>query len=123
MARAYLSRRALLHLDAIDQYSIERWGERTAEQYLADLFAAIRRLEESPELLELPRGRPECSLRLRFYRVREHTLVCDVLSDDIYVLAVWHAAMDLPGRLETLEPQIVHEAELLARQIENRNRR
>ena len=119
MVRAYLSRRALLHIDAIDQYSVERWGEQVARDYLADLFAAVRRLEESPELL---RAHPDRSQRLRFYRVREHTLVCDILSGDIYVLAVWHGSMDLPGRLEKLEPQLVHEAELLARRIENRQR-
>ena len=119
MARACLTRRALLHLDAIDSNSIERWGERVAQQYLVGVFAAIRRLEESPELLQ---GRPECSQRLRFYRVREHALVCDVLRDNIYVLAVWHGSMDLPGRLEKLEPQLVHESELFARRIENRSR-
>jgi len=119
MVRAYLSRRALLHIDAIDQYSIEHWGDLVARDYLADLFAAIRRLEESPELLH---GDPDRSQRLRFYRVRKHTLVCDVLGGDIYVLAVWHGSMDLPARLEKLEPQLVHEAELLARRIEDRRR-
>ena len=117
MVRAYLSRRALHHIDEIDPYSIERWGDQVAQQYLVDLFAAIRRLEESPELLRL---RPECSLRLRFYRVREHMLVFDLLNADIYVLAVWHGSMDLPGRMERLEPQLVHEAELFARRIEKR---
>jgi len=114
MARAYLSRRALFHIDEIDQYSTERWGEEVAEQYLADMFAAIRRLEATPALLE---ERPEFSLRLRFYRIRVHTLVCDVLGNRIYVLAVWHGSMDLAQRLEMLEPQLVHEAELMARRI------
>lgn len=114
MVRAYLSRRALFHIDEIDRYSTERWGEEVAEQYLADMFAAIRRLEESPALLG---ERPKFSLRLRFYRFREHTLVCDMVGSRIYVLAVWHGSMDLAYRLERLEPQLVHEAELLARRI------
>ena len=119
MARAYLSRRALLHIDEIDEYSIDRWGERVAERYLADMFAAIRRLEESPNLLQ---ARPGHSVRLQFYCVREHTLVCDVLGDDIYVLAVWHGSTDFTGRLEKLEPQLISEAELMARRIEQQRR-
>jgi hypothetical protein len=56
-------------------------------------------------------------LRLRFYAVREHVLICDVIGDRIFVLAVRHAVMDLPRRIAELEPQLIHEAELLARQI------
>ena len=108
-------RRALFDIEAIDLYSIDRWGERVAEQYLADLYAGAARLAESPSLLP---ERPETSLRLRFYRVREHLLVCDVIGDDIFVLALCAAVMDLPNRVAELEPQLIHEAELLARKIE-----
>jgi len=57
-------------------------------------------------------------LRLRFYRVHEHVLICDVIGARIFVLAVRHAVMDLPSRIAELEPQLVHEAEIMARQIE-----
>lgn len=36
----------------------------------------------------------------------------------IYVLAVRHAAMDFPRRIAELEPQLVHEAEAMARRVE-----
>lgn len=117
MAEVYLTRRALSDIEEIDIYSIENWGDRVASQYLADLYAGATRLGESPSLLE---GRPETSLRLRFYRVREHVLVCDVIGDNIFVLALRAAVMDLPNRIAELEPQLVHEAELFARQIEER---
>ncbi len=83
MAAVHLTRRALFDIEEIDLYSIERWGERVAEQYLADLYAGAARLGESPNLLK---ERPETSLRLRFYRVREHVLVCDVIGGNVYVL-------------------------------------
>jgi len=63
------------------------------------------------------RERPDTSLRLRFYRVREHVLICDVIGERIFVLAVRHAVMDLPSRLTELEPHLIHEAEIMARQI------
>lgn len=110
MARAYLTRRALLDIDGIDVYSTERWGDEVAAKYLADLYAAVERLEESPDLLE---ERAEFSLRLRFYRVREHLLVCDVVEENVYVLAIRHGVMDLPNRIAELEPQLVHEARFL----------
>ena len=120
MAEVHLTRRALFDIEAIDLYSIEKWGERVAAQYLADLYDGAARLGESPSLLQ---ERPETSLRLRFYRVREHVLVCDVIGDVTFVLALRAAVMDLPSRVAELEPQLVHEAELLAGQIEAQRHR
>ncbi len=118
MPEVHLSRRALFDIEDIDLYSIEEWGERTAAEYLSDLHAGAARLGESPNLLQ---ERPDTSLRLRFYRVREHVLICDVIADRIFVLAVRHAVMDLPRRIAELEPQLIHEAELMARQIAKRD--
>ena len=80
------------------------------ERYLSALDSALRHLAESPSLLQ---ERPNDSLRLRFYPVRQHVLICDVIAGQIYVLAVRHASMDLPRRLAELEPQLVYEAQLL----------
>jgi plasmid stabilization system protein ParE len=114
MARAHLTRRALLELEEIDRYGVDRWGERVARQYFDELTTAVSRLEASPSLL---RERPEYSLWLRFYAAREHVFVCDVIEDEIYVLGVWHGRMDFAGRLDLLEPQLVLEAELLHARI------
>jgi len=115
MTSVHLTDRALSDIDEIEKFSVEQWVSQVAAQYLSDLGAALGRLEESPELLC---ERPEYSGRLRFYGVREHILVCDMLIERIFVLTVWHGAMDLLGRLNRLEPQLVYEAELLARRIE-----
>ena len=120
MAEVHLTRRALFDIEAIDRYSIEQWGERVAAQYLKDLFDGAARLGESPSLLQ---ERPGTSIRLRFYRVREHELVCDVIGGGIFVLALRAAVMDLPNRIAELEPQLVQEAVLLADQIESQRHR
>ena len=109
-ARVHLTRRALLDVEEMHAYSIERWGGNVAEQYLDDLDSALRRLAEFPSLLQ---ERRDDSLRLRFYPVRQHVLICDVIAGQIYVLAFRHASMDLPRRLAELEPQLVYEAQLL----------
>ena len=118
MAEVHLTRRALFDIEAIDLYSIENWGERVAAQYLADLHAGAVRIRESPDLLQ---QREDTSLRLRFYRVREHMLICDVIGGRIFVLALRAAVMDLPNRVAELEPHLVLEAELMARRIEADN--
>ncbi len=89
--------------------------ERVAAKYLADLYAGAARLGACSNLLQ---EHPDTSLRLRFYRVREHVLICDVIGDRIFVLALRHAVMDLPSRIAELEPQLIHEAEIMTRQID-----
>ena len=113
-ARVHLTRRSILDIDEIHAYSVERWGGDVAERYLDDLDSALRRLAEFPSLLQ---ERPDDSLRLRFYPVGQHVLICDVIAGQIYVLALRHASMDLPRRLAELEPQLVYEAQLLHDQI------
>lgn len=119
MAYLALSRRAVLDLGEIERYSIEQWGKKVAGGYLADLEDALRRLKEHPGLL---RARPELSDHLKFYRVRQHLLVCALEGESIYVLAVKHGAMDLPERLAELEPHLIQEAEILHRAFLNSRR-
>ena len=109
-ARVHLTQRAILDIDEIHAYSVERWGGDVAERYLDDFDSALRRLAKFPSLLQ---ERPDDSLRLRFYPVGQHVLICDVIAGQIYVLALRHVSMDLPRRLSELEPQLVYEAQLL----------
>lgn len=107
-----LSRRAARDIEQIRRYSIGRWGQRTAEEYLDTIEEALDRLRENPNLL---RTKPEFSTHLRFYRVQRHYLVCSAIAQNIYVLAVKHGSLDLPGRLAELEPRLLEEADLLHR--------
>ncbi len=110
MSKLLLTDRALTDIDAIDRYSVERWGRQVADQYLVDQDAALGRLADD---LSLFKGRHDYTGRLRFYSVREHVLVGDVV-----VLTVWHGSMDFIDRLPKLEPDLLQEAEIMASQIE-----
>jgi toxin ParE1/3/4 len=120
MAEVHLTRRALLDIAEIERYSVEQWGEDVAGKYIGDLGKGLDRLAESPALLK---SLPDSSSRLRFYRVREHFLVCDLIHEHIYVLAVRHGSMDLPQRIAELEPQLVDEAELLHQRVVAREKK
>lgn len=110
MAELTLSRRALLDIEEIEAYSIEKWGELVADEYLDSIEDALNRLRENPGLL---RSDAALSKSLCFYRVRQHFLVCAVFDDAICVLTVKHGAMDLPNRIAELEPQLIAEADML----------
>lgn len=118
MTRLRLTDRALSDLDETARYSVDRWGLRVADQYLADLGEALGRLEED---LSLFKERPDYTGRLCFYRVREHVIVGDVIRGVGFILTVWHGSMDFIDRLSRLEPELRHEAEFMVRGIEAEN--
>ena len=110
MAYLGLSRRAVRDIEEIGRFSIGHWGNRIAEEYIDSIEEALDRLRENRSLL---RTKPEFSRHFRFYRVRRHFLVCSLVVDNIYVLAVTHGSLDLPNRLAELEPGLLEEADLL----------
>ena len=117
MTSLHLTSRALADIDEIYRYSIERWGQRVADQYLSDLEDALGRLARDLSLLKRRHDYPG---RLRFHRVREHVLVGDLIGGAGLILSVWHGSMDFVDRLATLEPELMYEAESMARQIESK---
>jgi len=109
-----LTDRAHYDLQEIEDYSFQRWGRKTANRYLEDIQTALSLLQENPELL---RHKSDISTHFKFYRVREHFLVCAKLKDMLLVLTIKHGEMDLPHRIEELEPTLLQEAELLYQRL------
>lgn len=89
-------------------------GRETADRDLEDIQTALSLLQESPDLL---RHKAAISTQFKFYRVREHFLVCTKLKDSLFVLTIKHGEMDLPTRLGELEPTLVQEADLLHKRL------
>lgn len=112
MAYIGLSDRAILDLEDIEAHSIETWGEKVANEYLESIETALNLLRENPKLL---RSNTDFSESLAFYRIRQHYLICADFEDSIFVLTIKHTAMDIPNRLDELEPQLKQEAEMLYR--------
>ncbi|MCA9465736.1 MAG: type II toxin-antitoxin system RelE/ParE family toxin, partial [Nitrospira sp.] len=46
-----LTDRAHYDLQEIEDYSLKKWGRKTADRYLEDIQTALSLLEENPELL------------------------------------------------------------------------
>lgn len=115
-----ISRRAARDIEEIRRYSVERWGERVAAEYQESQEQALNRLRENPGLL---RTKPEFSAHFRFYRVRRHFLVCSVVQESVYLVAVKHGSLDLPSRLAKLEPTLLEETDLLHKAFIAKRRR
>lgn len=109
-----LTDRAHYDLQDIEEYSIQRWGKKTASRYLEDIQTALSLLQEKPDLL---RQKPNVSPHFKFYRVREHFLVCVELKDFLLVLTIKHGQMDLPIQIAELEPTLIQEADLLHQRL------
>jgi toxin ParE1/3/4 len=111
----HLTHRALRDIANIESYSIEKFGEQVAAQYISKLEAGMGRISDNAELLR------EESLfhdSLKFYRIEQHLLVCETgIEGKIIILTVLHATMDIPSRLAELEPKLSIEAEMLLKQL------
>jgi toxin ParE1/3/4 len=114
MKKIRLTDRAHYDLQEIERYSIQVWGKKIADRYIEDIQTTLSLLQEKPDLL---RQNLQISSYFKFYRVREHFLVCDELKDFLLVLTIKHGQMDLPNRIEELEATLVEEAELLHQRL------
>jgi toxin ParE1/3/4 len=109
-----LTDRAHYDFQKIEDYFLQKWRRETADRYLEDIQIALSLLQESPDLL---RHKSDISTQFKFYRVREHFLVCTKLKDVLFILTIKHGKMDLPTRLGELEPTLVQEADLLHKRL------
>jgi len=111
----HLTNRALRDIASIESYSLERFGEQVAAQYVGKLEAGIGRVSDNAELL---RDESLFHESLKFYRIEQHLLVCETgIEDKIIILTLLHASMDIPSRLAELEPKLSIEAEMLLKQL------
>lgn len=117
----HLTERSLRDIAEIEAYSMQKFGKRTATQYIAKFEAAISRIAENPELLC---DEPPFHSSLKFYRVEKHLFVCETGIDNrIIILTVLQGSMDIPSRLAELEVNLSVEAEMLHQQLRRSTRK
>ena len=109
-----LTHQAMLDLNEINEYSIQKFGLKTAEKYLDDIEAALLLIKEQPKLLV---SKKNTAKFFQFYPVRNHYLICTRVKNIVIVLTIKHCQMDLPERLNELEPSLLQEAALLYKKL------
>ena len=105
-----LTDRAFDDLADIESYSIETWGNDVADKYLDGIEASLNLLQENSGLLQELEG---FSGKLKYYRVKNHFLICTELDEFIIVLTIKHVQMDVIAQLIKLAPSLMIEMELL----------
>ncbi|MGI9249610.1 MAG: type II toxin-antitoxin system RelE/ParE family toxin [Pseudohongiellaceae bacterium] len=110
MVAIHITERATLEIQAIEEYSKNRWGEHRATRYISGVDEALTLLSNHPNLLQT---KSEISAHLKFYLSGEHILVFAQFNDDIYLITVMHSRMNLSHRIQELEPTLRSEVEIM----------
>jgi toxin ParE1/3/4 len=102
----HLTRRALLDLRDIYEHSREEWGEKVADRYLSDLYAAIEAAAKNPDsgLLRKARSAP-----FLMVAAKNHFIVFDRIPQGIVVLTLLHKVRNIEGLIEGLTPAFLKE--------------
>jgi plasmid stabilization system protein ParE len=115
MKDVLLTDRALQDIAEIEEYSITTWGKKVADKYLDDIESGLNLLQVNVGLLQ---DFEEFSGKLKYYRIKNHFLICTEVDNKLVALTVKHVQMDIIGLLNKLEPTLVLEVELLFQQLE-----
>lgn len=91
-----LTPRALADLDAIADYTLEKWGAAQMESYLRALDDRFQRLADNPML---GRERNNVGRGYRSFRQGAHLIFYLVLENEIQIIGVPHASMDIDAYL------------------------
>lgn len=92
MSSFRLTPRALKDLEAIADYTLENWGAEQMETYLRALNDRFQWLAENPML---GRERTDVAHGYRSFRQSAHLIFYIVETDEIHIIGVPHASMDI----------------------------
>ena len=97
MAKYHLTPRALKDLDAIADYSLNRWGTQRTRDYLRALTDRMKWLADSPDLGKI---RNEIAAGYRCFGEGRHLIFYVKSGEDISIIGVPHASMDIETYLK-----------------------
>jgi len=92
MAEYRFTRRAAMDLEAIAEYTIERFGIDQARRYRDELAACFEQLTDHPGL---GRRYEQLGPGLRRYEHRSHIVFYQAVGTDILIVRILHYRMDV----------------------------
>lgn len=96
MPRLEIKAAAERDLSQIFDFSVERFGERTAIDYLMGIRSLFQRILEFPEIGMVS---SETRQSIRMVQFRRHRAFYALYKDRIEIVRILHHAMDVPPRL------------------------
>jgi plasmid stabilization system protein ParE len=107
-----LTRTAARDLRRIHARSLREWGEDVADQYLADVYTAMRDAAADPDKGRLRQQRSSSFLMIP---ARQHFVIYNLVPQGIAILTVQHQARDIEALIAELSPAFHAEIERLKR--------
>ena len=90
----------------IAQWSVKKWGKKTAREYLANLEKIINLVASG----ELPcQKNPEFSTRFSYCLAKQHYIFFEFQDDKLIVVTIYHTAMHIKERMYEEKLLIQHE--------------
>ena len=96
MARYRLSRRAAIDLEAVAEYTIERFGIEPARRYREGLKACFDQLVSNPGI---GRRVEQLAHGLQRFEHQSHVVFYQHDADGLLIVRVFHLRMDVPRHL------------------------
>jgi toxin ParE1/3/4 len=102
----YLTRQAGLDLRAIYHHSQKQWGDATAQNYMAKIYATFHKIAKDPEM-----GRSRKIRAEPFFMVpaAQHFVVYDVMDLRPVILTVLHQNRNIEQIIAGLTPEFLQE--------------
>ena len=106
----YLTRRAILDIRDIYDYSVENWAEIRADEYVNNLYIDFNRLANNIELGESRKNR---SFPFLMYPSGRHYIVYEFFKESIIVITVLHQVRNIENIINEFSSTFYNEIEML----------
>ncbi|MFT3755294.1 MAG: type II toxin-antitoxin system RelE/ParE family toxin [Pseudoxanthomonas sp.] len=112
-----LTRNAAHDLRRIYLRSRQEWGDAVADQYVADVYSAIKAAAENPQMGRLRQLR---STPFSMTAVRRHFIIYDAAPEGIVILAIQHQVRDIEALVAEFTPAFHAEVERLKKRAQSK---
>ena len=114
MNNFYLTRRALLDIQDIYNYSLQNWGENKADEYVSNLYSDFNKVANKEELGELRKNR---SAPFLMYPSGKHYIVYEPFKDGIIIITVLNQVRNIENIIQEFGFNFYNEIESLKSSI------
>jgi plasmid stabilization system protein ParE len=109
-----LTRQAAETLRNIHAQSLKQWGQKTADDYMAALYAAIGKAAAKPEIGQL---RAHRAMPFLMIAAEKHFIVYDRLKDGVIIIAILHQRRNIEQIIASMDSSVLAEIDALRRKF------
>ena len=112
--RFHLTRHAAIALRDIYAHSLKQWGQKTADTYMAALYAIMAKAAAKPDIGYIRGMR---AVPFLMVPAKQHFIVYDQLKRGIVIVAILHQRRDIERIIAGMTPAFLAEIQKLRKKI------